>query len=491
LNTPTNERADRGKRKLAMIGLAAGVLMGTLDVSIVNVALPTLMKEMDASLEQVQWVIVVYGLIVTSFMLVMGRLGDLWGKKKVYSTGLALFVLGSAACGLSPTIHALIAARAFQAFGAVMMQALATAMITDLFPPDERGRALGLVGGVVSIGLALGPALGGVIVGKTSWHFIFFLNIPVGAAAWLIVNRFAPAGPEPEGVEGFDFSGAGSLLLALICFALGMTLVENLGFGDHTVLLLFLGAVCGGVLFAFSEKRSDHPMCDPSLMRNSQFLLGLVMSFLAFLLIGTSFLLPFYLQYALDYSVTMVGLLMMSIPMTMGLIAPAAGSCSDRWGAGPMRVVGLIVLAGGCLSVATLTAESSPLEYVVKTGLCGLGMGLFQSPNINAVMSLAPQRHRGVASGLLSLTRNLGTSAGVPLMGMLFLVRLSEMAGGKRLDKSAIPSAPPEHLAAALGRAFSVSALLVSAAAVLAVLAWALSRAGNSPSSNPVGRSRR
>lgn len=491
MNSSAKERPGRGKRNLAMIGLGIGVLMGTLDVSIVNIALPTLMKEMNASLEQVQWVLVAYGLIVTSFMLVMGRLGDIWGKKRVYSTGLALFTLGSAACGMAPTIHALIGARAFQALGAVMMQALLTAMITDLVPRGERGRALGLMGGVVSIGLALGPALGGVIIGQASWRFIFWINVPVGLAALLIVSRFVPAGSKPERAEGFDFRGAASLLLALGCFALGMTLVENLGFRNHGVLLLFLGAVFGAVVFVWVERQSSHPMCDPSLMRNRLFSLGLAMSFLAFLLIGTSFLLPFYLQYARGFSVTRVGLLMMAIPVAMGLIAPLAGSCSDRWGSGPVRLVGLIVLIGGCLSVSTLTAESSPGEYVVKTGLCGLGMGLFQSPNLNAVMSLAPQQHRGVASSLLSLTRNLGVSAGVPFMGMLFLVRLSDLAGQDRLDQSAIASAAPDHLAAALSHTYLVSALLVSAAAVLAMLAWrrggVRGRSPRTPESGPSG----
>jgi MFS family permease len=160
----------------------------------------------------------------------------------------------------------------------------------------------------------------------------------------------------------------------------------------------------------------------------------------------------------------------------MGLISPLAGSLSDRWGADPVRAAGLIVSIVGCLSVSTLTAASSPLEYVIKTGLCGLGIGLFQSPNINAVMGRAPARRRGVASGLLSLTRNLGTSAGVPLMGMLFLVRLSELAGQAGLDQSAIASAPPDHLAAALSRAYRVSALLVSAAAVLSIAAWVMGR---------------
>ena len=458
------------KRWPALWSLSAGVLMGTLDLSIVNVALPTLVRDLHTNIATVQWVIIIYGLIITGLMLSMGRLGDLLGQRKVFCWGLALFTLGSLASGISPTIYILIAARALQACGSVMMQALLAAIITDIFPAHERGQALGAVGAVVSVGLALGPAAGGVILGFASWHFIFLINVPLGLAALLAVLRFVPDISPAPGSKGFDFFGTGALLICLTCYALGLTLVEDLGLTGLTVLgLLAASAVCAAG-FALTERRSPHAMLEPELLQDPVLVLGLIMSFLVFVVVGGTYIMPFYLQYGRGLSPLAVGLLMMVSPVAMGLVSPLAGAWADRWGEGGVRLAGLLLLSAGCWAVSTLGAESGPWEFVIKVVPVGLGLGFFQAPNTSGVMGRSPQGQSGVVSGLLSLSRNLGTTSGLPLMSAVFLAHLA--AGRVHLDKAVITSASAQSLAASLGRVFQLAALISLAAVVVSAWAW-------------------
>ena len=276
--------------------------------------------------------------------------------------------------------------------------------------------------------------------------------------------------------ERFDFPGAAALTASLICYALGMTVVEDLGFNNPKVLLLFSGAAACAATFVYLEYRSAQPMFEPRLLHDRGLALGLLMSFSVFILLGANYLLPFYLQYGRGFSVTLVGLLMMAMPVGMGLIAPLAGACSDRWGAGGVRMTGLIVLTGGCLLVSTLGPRSGPLDFIWRTSLCGLGMGLFQAPNMHSVMSRAPQTHGGVTSGLLSLTRTLGTTTGLPLMGMIFLTVLS--AGGSRINESGITAASPESLAGALSTVYRLAALIAAVSCGVAGWAWLKRSAG-------------
>lgn len=469
-NKNANSQAAFPKRWPALWALSTGVLMGTLDLSIVNVALPTLVRDLNTNFATVQWVIIIYGLISTGLMLSMGRLGDIMGQRKVFCWGLGLFTLGSLASGFSPTIYLLIAARSLQAVGSVMMQALLAAIITEMFPARERGQALGAVGAVVSVGLALGPAAGGIIISFASWHFIFLINVPLGLAALFAVLRFVPDLPPSGNSKRFDFSGTGALLASLTCYALGLTLVKDLGLGDIRVLGLLAASVACAAGFALAERRSSRAMLEPGLLRDPGLALGLVMSFLVFLVVGGTYILPFYLQYGRNLSPFAVGLLMMVAPLTMGLVSPLAGAWSDRWGEGGVRLAGLFLLSAGCWAVSTLGPQSGPWEFAIKVAPLGLGLGLFQAPNISGVMGRSPQGKSGVFSGLLSLTRNLGTTSGLPLMSAVFLAHL--VASHGHLGKAVISSASAESLAAALGRVYHLAALISLAATGFSVWAW-------------------
>ena len=240
---------------LAAVGL--GVLMATIDISIVNVSLPTLVQAFRTDFPTIQWVILSYVLVITSTMLSMARLGDMVGKKKIYLLGLLIFILGSFLCGLSPSVYWLIGFRALQGCGAVMIQSLGAALVTEAFPARERGRALGVIGGIVSVGLALGPPVGGLIIGLASWRWIFLINIPIGFLAFGATGLFIPPlKPKREALR-FDVLGGLVLLATVIAYSLGMTMGQHLGFRNAHVLLLLSGAGLGLGLFTLVEKKSS------------------------------------------------------------------------------------------------------------------------------------------------------------------------------------------------------------------------------------------
>jgi len=459
---------------LAMAGLGMGVFMATLDASIVNISLPTLVQVFNTNFATIQWVVLSYALVLTSLMLMVARLGDMFDKKRIWLGGLALFTLSSLLCGLSPSVGWLIAFRALQGLGATMMQALGMAMITEVFPANERGRAMGVLGSVVSVGIAVGPPLGGILIGLAGWQWIFFVNVPVGLVTAVVVTRFVPQSVPAAGRQRFDLRGALVLMAALAFYALGMTLGQRMGFGAPLTLGLLTAAAVGFVTLLAVEKRTDQPMIDLSLFRNPLFGLNLLMGFLVFMVLSGGFILPFLLELVRGFPTQLVGLMMMAFPVIMGLVSPLSGMLADRYGSRLISIVGLIVIIAGCLSMVTLTAEVTPLGFVARMIPLGLGFGLFQTPNNSAIMGAAPRHRMGIASGLLSLSRTLGQSTGLPLMGALFAAQALAHAGLP--VGSDVTTAPPQALVAGVTGTYLIGAGIVLAAAVLAWLAYRLDR---------------
>ena len=471
---PDTTPAPAGKW-LAMLGIGLGVLMSTLDASIVNLALPTLVEQLDTTFTTVQWVVLSYLLVLTSLVLSFARLGDMLGKKKVYLTGLALFTLGSLLCGLSPGVGWLIGFRALQGLGAVMLQALGMAIITEVFPASERGRALGIIGGIVSVGIALGPPIGGLLIGLAGWRSVFLVNLPVGVLAFLVVTRFVPASAPGRPGQHFDVAGALVLLATLGSYALGMTLGQDAGFGDGRTLALLGVAAVGLALFVAIESRARQPVIKLDLFRNVLFSLNLLMAFLVFNVMAGMFIMPFFLELVKGYPTQTVGLLLMAVPVSMGLVAPGAGALSDRYGSRVISLLGLVIVVGGCLSISTLHADVTPLGYVARLAPLGLGLGMFQSPNNSAIMGAAPPDQTGVVSGLLALSRTLGSTSGLPLMGALFTAQV--LAAGQLPTGTDVTTAPAAALVSGVNGAYRVAALVILAATVLAALAlWLDSR---------------
>jgi len=334
---------DYSRKWYVMAAVSMGIFLATIDGSITNIALPTLVRNFGADFATVQWVVLAYLLTLATLLLGVGRLADMKGKKPLYTLGFIIFTIGSALCGLSPTVYWLIVFRVVQAVGATMILALGMAIVTEAFPPKERGRALGISGSMVSIGIVVGPTLGGLIIEALSWNWIFFVNIPVGIVGTWMVTRFVPS-IKPAGKQVFDYLGALTLFIFLLSLSLGLTMGQQIGYSDPRILALLLNSVIFLTAFIVIELRAKQPMIELSLFRNPSFSISLITGFITFISIsGTLILMPFYLENVLGYQTREVGLLLAIIPIAMGIAAPISGSLSDRFGTRPISVIGLLI----------------------------------------------------------------------------------------------------------------------------------------------------
>ena len=463
---------DYSRKWFVMAAVAMSIFLGTIDGSIVNVALPTLVRELGADFPTVQWVVLGYLLTQATLILSMGRLGDMIGKKPVYIAGFVIFTVGSVLCGLAPTAGWLIGFRVLQAVGASMTMSLGMAITTEAFPPAERGKALGISGSIVSIGIVAGPTLGGLIIDALSWHWIFFVNLPIGIVGTLMALRFVPA-LKPAGGQRFDFAGAGLLFSGLASLLLALTVGQNVGFADPRMLGLFCASALFLAIFVIVETRVAQPMIDFRMFGQGLFGVNLITGFMIFVAMGgTVFLMPFYLENVLGYATRDVGLLLATVPVALGLVAPLSGSLSDRVGSRPITTAGLGMLVLGYFAVSTLTVDTSSLGYVLRFLPVGLGVGIFQSPNNSAIMGATPRHQLGVASGLLSITRVLGQITGVSVLGAVWASRVAFYSEGP-LAGGATTAAPIAQVSG-LNETSLVVVGLVAAAFLLSL--WGLVR---------------
>jgi EmrB/QacA subfamily drug resistance transporter len=420
---------DYSKKWLVMLAVGMGIFLATIDGSIVNIALPTLTEDLQTSFATVQWVVLSYLLTVTTLMLGVGRLADMRGKKRLYALGFVVFTVGSVLCGLAPGVYWLIGFRVLQGVGAAMTMALGTAIVTEAFPPGERGKALGISGAIVSIGIVIGPTLGGLLLQAFSWHAIFFVNLPVGILGTLLALRHVPA-IQPPGGQRFDFSGALTLFVSLLSLLVALTLGQNRGFGDRYVWLLLVIFTAFLAVFIAIELRVPQPMIDLRLFQDRLFTISLVTGSLTFVaMAGTVLLMPFYLQDLLGYSPRQAGLLLSVVPAALGVLAPLSGSLSDRFGTRPITLAGLAILLVGFITVSTLDAETTSLGYILRFLPVGLGLGVFQSPNNSAIMGAAPRERLGIVSGMLAVNRTLGQTTGIAVLGALWASRVFAEVG--------------------------------------------------------------
>ncbi len=459
------------KKWWVMLGIGLAILMYTIDTSIVNIALPTLVEKLHTDFATVQWVGLSYVLVVTAFVLGAARLGDMFGKKPLYLGGLVVFTISSLLCGLAPSIETLIGARALQGLGAVMISALGAAIIAETFPLAERGKALGIIGAVVSLGIALGPSVGGILIGVAGWRSIFMINLPIGVLASLVVSKYVPNTRKSQPGQRFDFWGSLTISVVLICFSLGMTEGQRYGFLSLFPLGLLLLSVVGLVGFVLIESRIAQPMLDLSLFRSPIFSLSLLTGWLAFMALGgSSFLIPFFLQLVMHYPIGHIGLLMAATPVIGGVISPLAGNLSDRFGTRSMMLIGLLLMILGCLAISTLNAQMGDWDYLLRVIPLGLGWGVFQSPNNGAILSAVPPQRLGIASGLLSLTRTLGQTTGLPLFAAIFAAIALTGHGGD------INQATAGAIVSGFQGSFRLAAVLLAISAGLTMLLWRLEK---------------
>lgn len=419
-----------------------GAIMGPLDGSILNIALPAIGSEFQAPLTSLEWVVMSYLLVASATLLIFGRMGDLYGQKKIYILGFAVFTAGSLACSLAPNLYYMVAFRVVQALGASMMIAMGPAIITRVFPPHERGTALGINSMVVAIGLASGPTLGGILVESIGWRSIFWINVPIGLLAIIWAWRILPEGGG-SARERFDIRGASLFFIALFSLLMAASNGPAWGWASPAILTLVAVSVAAFALFIWTERTVEAPMVDLSLFRNRVFVSAAVSCLLNFMAQNTvTFLMPFYLQNAMAFSARHAGLVMSSIPVVMMIVAPISGALSDRYGSSVLSPLGMAATALGVWLLSGLTLDSPTTQIVSYLLVFGLGSGLFGAPNNSALMGSAPRSKAGVASGVLAMMRNTGMVLGVALSGAIVDARLSAYADGAS-SLSAISTVDP------------------------------------------------
>ncbi len=413
--------------------LAVGIFMATLDSSIVNISLPAIARYFGVPLSgAIEWVVIAYLVVIAGVLLTAGRLADMIGRKPIWVTGLSIFTIGSAICGAAPTLGWLIAARGLQGLGGALIMAVSPAMLTNAFPPEERGRALGLNAVIVSLGVSVGPTIGGIITEHFTWRWIFYINVPLGIVGFILTLRVLTERMR-RGHARFDPVGALLLAIGLIALTLGLSFGQQWGWSSPLLIGTLMVSLIALVALAFVEHRISNPIIDMILLRNRVFLsanVSLILSFLA--LFAVSFMLPFYLEELRGFPAQEAGLLLTPLPLTIATIAPFSGSLADRIGTRWLAATGLSIACLGLVLISQLNAQSPIWDIVWRLVLTGVGQALFQSPNNSALMGAAPKEHQGSAAGFLATGRVVGQSLSVALAGAIF-TSLGGAAAGHEL----------------------------------------------------------
>ena len=409
--------------------VALGTFMATLDSSIVNVALPTLARNFSATVTQIEWVSLSYALTITGLLLPFGRLGDALGRRRVFAFGLGLFTLGSLLCAVAFSTGTLVAARVAQGVGASMVSANSVALITAAVPREVRGRALGLIGAVVGLGLTVGPPLGGFLLSAFGWRSVFLVNLPIGIWGVLrarsVLPRDEPSAPRAARPP-FDLAGAGLAIAALVSAMLVLSRGATWGWTSPATLACVAGAAVAIALFARAERRAADPLVDFSFFADPAFRVPMVSLFLSFVaLFGTVFLIPFYLERTAGLPPAAVGRVLVVVPLMLLLVSPASGALSDRLGTRPLALAGLATTSAGLALLAWMLGRAGEVPLGVPAILLGLtvvglGQGLFQPPNSSSAVSAVPSEKLGLAGGLLATMRNLGTLFGIGLAAAVY-----------------------------------------------------------------------
>lgn len=454
----------------ALAGLSLAVLLPSLGTSIANVALPDMARFFDASFQQAQWIVIAYLLSVTALIVSVGRLGDIAGRRRLLLIGISIFTASSMLCAVAPTLWMLIAARVAQGLGAAIMMALAMALVGETIPKAKTGGAMGLLGSMSAIGTALGPSLGGVLVSGFDWRAIFFIMVPVGLVSLLVAHRCLPAERQVQKADRAGFDKVGTLLLAMTLTAYALAMTSGRGTFGPLNLALVLVAALGAGLFIRAEAKAASPLIRLAAFRNGALSAGLAMNVLvSAVMMATLVVGPFYLSRALGLEAALVGAVMSIGPVVSALSGVPAGRVVDRLGAPLMVVIGLTAMAAGSAGLAVLPEHLGLAGYVGAIAVLTPGYQLFLAANNTSVMMDVRPDQRGVISGMLNLSRNLGLVTGASALGAVFA-----FASGA----ADISAAAPEAVAIGMRATFAVAVGLIVIALVIAAGTRAL-RWGN------------
>ena len=414
-------RLNEGNRRWwTLAAMCFALFMVMLDNTVVNVALPSIQRDLHATVSGLEWTVNAYTLAFAVLLVTGGRLGDLFGRRRMFLFGVVLFAISSAAIGLAPTDTLLIAGRAVQGIGAAFMMPGTLSIISNTFPPEERGKAIGTWAGVSAMALAIGPVVGGFLVENVSWQSIFFLNLPVAALAVVVTLAAAPESRD-ESVERFvDVPGVATLSIGLAALVLALVEGNSWGWGSPQIVALFAVAAVGLSAFAILERRVRVPMVDFSFFRARSFLGANVVAFIvSFSMLAMFFFLALYMQNIKGYSPLQAGVRFLPSTLVIIVAGPIAGRLTDKVGPRPLMSVGLVLTSASLLWQSFLQVDTSYGFLIGAFALMGLGMGMTMSPMSTAAMNAVEPAKAGVASGILSMSRMVGGTFGVAALGAL------------------------------------------------------------------------
>ena len=455
--TQDESSSPRRRRWLSLSVASLATLLVTADTGQLSIALPAIIAEFNADLTLASWIALVYALITASLYLPCGRLSDLIGIGKVFSAGFILYAAGALAAGWSQSAEQLVLFRAFQAAGSALIMANNFALVTALFPPEERGRAMGISGGTVSaLGYTLGPVLGGFLTYAFGWRSNLYLSavlalVGLAAARYLLPPEGrgdrsldstrdtelveVPVAPTSSSKEPFDFPGAITFALSISLLLLALASAQKGTWGSPLVAVEFVGGIVVLVLFVWLEHRARFPLLDLTLFRIPAFTLGNTARWISFITMSINVLLmPFFLQLGMGLDPLRAGLLVVPTPFAMALLAPLTGWMSERFIPERLCSLGLIISAFAFLSLSFLAVKATSFTVVLWLSVLGFGMGLFQTPNNNLLMSSLPRQRLGVGSSFLSIVRSLGNSVGAALAATIVSAQLIAVTGRASLQ---------------------------------------------------------
>lgn len=455
-----------------LLGLSLSILMTSIDTNIVSVGLPTIAKALNTDFSSVQWIVLSYLLSITVLIVGVGRIGDMFGKKLLYLAGITIFTAASLACGLSFSVYMLVVARIVQGIGGAILMTMSFALAGDVISKEKIPQAMGFLTSMLTLGIALGPSVGGILISLFGWHIIFLINIPIGIATFIFAFQF-PKLEVTHKEQHFDWLGVLALAAALICYNLGITFSESQG-ASVTVLFLLIFAVISAVIFLFIEKKVSSPLIDLKIFQNRVISGSLGISIIVYALIMTiSIVIPFFLTNAQGLPTFEVGLLIAVGPLATTILGPFAGKAAEKFGDRPVMIAGMIGFGIGCFLMTTLTRTSSPAGFAIRIAISNGSFAFFQTPNNAAIIASAKPEQRGVISGILNLARTLGQTTGASLMGAVFAyftMAAQGVAHNTGNGQYSASSASPAAITSGVHGTFLIAAAAVAIAIIIGIL---------------------
>lgn len=454
---------DDNRKWWTLGAMCFALFMLMLDNTVVNVALPSIQKDLDASISGLEWTVNGYTLSIAVLLVTGGRLGDIFGRRRMFLTGIVIFALSSATAGFAPDATALVLSRVVQGVGAALMMPGTLSIIADAFPPEERGKAMGTWAGVSALALAIGPVVGGFLTEHVSWRAIFYLNIPVAIAA-VLATVFAVRESRDTSVgKDVDYPGVAVLTVGLTALVLSLVEGNAWGWGSPEIIALFGVAALALPLFVWVENRAKAPMVQFDLLSDRNFLGAVVVALIiTFAMMGVFFFLALYMQDILGYTPLEAGVRFLPSTLMLVAVAPVAGRLADRFGPRWLIAGGLVLVSLSLFTFSGIAVDSSYLDLLPGFMLLGIGIALTMSPMTSAAMNAVPVQKAGIASGVLSMFRMVGGSLGIAVTGAIFQALSGSADAASVSDRDFVY---------ALGVAMTVSAGLALVGALVGAVA--------------------